>query len=131
MPKAILESSEYAALSAFEVKLLVDIYSGYNGGNNGDLHCAWSLMRKRGWSSQDTLNRALRGLLEKGFIEKTRQGGKHLCSLFAVTWLPIDECKNKLDVSWTREASRLWKNKTVLREPEHITTGDVAIEAPT
>lgn len=128
VPKAILESEEYAALTAFEVKLLMDIYAQFNGRNNGDMHCAWALMKKRGWASQDTLNRALRGLLSKGFVEKTRQGGRHLCSLFAVSWLAIDDCKRKLDVGPTRVASGLWKNKSVLRQPEHITTGGVVME---
>jgi len=127
MPKAILESEEYAALTAFEVKLLVDIYAQYNGRNNGDLHCAWTLMRKRGWNSQDTLNRALRGLMERDWIMRTRQGGKHRCSLFAVTWLPIDECNGKHDVGATVTAPGTWKNKTVLRQAEQIATGAVAI----
>ena len=128
VPKAILESEEYAALSAYEVKLLMDIYAQYNGRNNGDFHCAWTLMRKRGWRSQDTLNRALKGLLRRGWIERTRQGGKHRCSLYAVSWKEINECGGKLDVRPTKVASGAWKNKTVLREPEHITTGGVAIQ---
>lgn len=127
MPKAILESEEYARLTAYEVKLLMDLFSQFNGRNNGDFHCAWRLMRRRGWRSQDTLNRALSGLIELGFIVKTRQGGKHKCSLYAVTWLPIHDCSGKLDISPTMAAPGTWKNKNLLRETEHITTGGVAI----
>src|SRR3989344_5142941 len=85
LPHAILESQEWAALTAFEVKLLLDVYGQYNGTNNGALAAAWTLVRPRGWRSESTLNRALRGLLDKGFLLKTRQGGKHRCSFFAVT----------------------------------------------
>lgn len=128
LPKSILESAEYAALTAHEVKLLLDLFVQYNGRNNGDFHCAWSLMQKRGWHSQDTLNRALRGLIEKGFVMKTRQGGKHKCSLYAVTWKEINDCDGKLEVRPTQVPPATWrKNKTVLRLAEHITTAPVAI----
>lgn len=127
MPHAILESREWAALTAFEVKLLLDVYGQFNGKNNGALSASWTLMRPRGWRSQDTLNHALRGLLEKGFLMKTRQGGKHRCSFFAVTWREIHECDGKHDMRPTTAAPGTWKNKTVLRQAEHITTGGVAI----
>lgn len=129
LPKDILESEEYAALTAYEIKLLLDLFVQYNGRNNGDFHCAWSLMQKRGWHSQDTLNRALRGLIEKGFVMKTRQGGKHRCSLYAVTWKEINDCDGKIDVRPTQMAPATWrKKKMVLRLAEHITTGGVAIK---
>lgn len=128
LPKDLLESVEYASLTAFEAKLLIDLFVQYNGRNNGDFHCAWSLMKKRGWHSQDTLNRALCGLMEKGFATKTRQGGKHRCSLYAVTWKEINDCDGKLDVRPTQTAPGTWrKNKTVLRLAEHIATAPVAI----
>jgi len=123
LPHAILESQEWATLSAFEVRLLVDVYGQYNGRNNGALCAAWALMKKRGWRSQDTLNRALGGLQAKGFLIKTRQGGKHRCSLFAVTWREINDCDGRHDVQPTRTAPGTWKTKTVLREAEQIATG--------
>lgn len=128
LPKSILESEEYAALTAYEVKLLIDLFVQYNGYNNGDFHCAWTLMQKRGWHSQDTLNRALRGLMGNGFVMKTRQGGKHKCSLYAVTWKEINDCDGKLDARPTQVAPATWKkSKTVLRLAEHIATPPVAI----
>lgn len=127
IPKVILESEEYAALTAYEVKLLIDLVVQYNGyTNNGDLQCVWRLIKHRGWRSQDTLARALRGLLDKGFIVKTRQGGQHRCSLYAVTWVEIHECKGKLDVHPTRTALGLWRKKSVLRQPEYIAPATVA-----
>jgi hypothetical protein len=127
MLHTVLESPEWAALTAFEVKLLLDVYGQFNGKNNGTLSAAWTLMKPRGWNSQDTLNRALRGLLDKGFLLKTRQGGKHRCSFFAVTWREVHECDGKHDMRPTKTAPGTWKNKTVLQEAEHIATADGAI----
>lgn len=120
LPHHLLESTEYAELTPPEVKLLLDVFAQFNGRNNGDLTCAWSVMKRRGWRSKDTLTRALRGLLERRFITKTRQGGKHRCSLYAVTWLAIDDCDGKLDVRPTRVASGAWKNNSMTRESYHI-----------
>lgn len=111
LPHTLLESPEWAELTAIEVKLLIDVYCQYNGRNNGALSAAWSLMRPRGWVSCDTLHRALNGLIEKGFITKTRQGGRHLCSLFAMSWWPIHECDGKHDLMATSVAANTWKRK--------------------
>lgn len=89
--------------------LLDNLTAQYDGKNNGDLSAAPKIMRLYGWSSQGSIYEALVELLGNGFIEQTRQGGKNQCSLYAVTWIAIDECKGKLDVSQTRVASNLWK----------------------
>lgn len=111
LPHSIIFCSNYRALSAHAVKLLNDLGGQYHGYNNGDLSAAWSLMSERGWKSRETLGRALAELLHFGMIEKTRQGGLNRCSLYGLTWLPIHECRGKLDCSATRVASRLWKEK--------------------
>ena len=108
-PHMVMTSPNYLALSAHAVKLLNDLGLQYRGANNGDLCAAWKIMQPRGWRSRDTLGRALAELLHFGMIEKTRQGGLNHCSLYALTWLAIDECRNKLDVPATRVASGLWK----------------------
>ena len=110
LPREILDSPAWAALTAHEVKLLVDLGAALRGRNNGDLACTWAAMHKRGWVSRDTLAKALAGLLAKGFISKTRQGYLRLCSLYAVTWLPIDECEGKLDVKPCPVPSNDWRN---------------------
>ena len=108
LPHAVLASPNYRMLSAHAVKLLCDLGSQFKGGNNGDLCATWSLMHARGWKSRDTLGKALAELLHYGMIEQTRQGGLHRCSLYALTWHVIDECKGKLDVTPTRVASGKW-----------------------
>lgn len=109
LPHAILDSPEYAELSPSAVKLLVDIFSQFRGKNNGDLCATWKFMRQRGWRSKETLFRALGELRSGNWLILTRQGSIHRASLFAVTWLPIDECKGKLDVSSTRVALNTWR----------------------
>lgn len=98
IPKKIPLSDQYANLGAWGVKLLIDLYTQYNGNNNGDLCAAFSMMQKRGWRSKGTLSSALTELTNAGFILKTRQGGKHKANLYAVTFRGIDECKGKLDI---------------------------------
>lgn len=108
IPKEVLGSEAYFSLRGWQVKLLVDIASQFNGKNNGDLTAAWSVMRERGWKSPGTLNKALKDLLDTGLIEETRSGGRHRCTLYAVTWRGIDECKGKLDVNPKTAPSNLF-----------------------
>jgi len=37
-------------------------------------------------------------LLNADLVILTRQGGRNRCNLYGVTWEPIDECGNKLDI---------------------------------
>ncbi len=118
IPLNILQSQQYVALSSSCVKLLIDLFAQFNGRNNGDLCATWTLMEKRGWRSRDTLGRAIKDLLGSGFIMKTRQGekghenGHRKPTLYAVTWLGIDECGGKLDVRPSPVPLNLWKGKS-------------------
>jgi len=82
----------------------------YNGFNNGDFCCTWSIMKKRRWRSQATLNKAKKELIYYGWIICSRHGGKNRCSLYAVTFKAIDECKGKLEIPETVTAPGTWKN---------------------
>jgi len=99
IPHVVLESKSYIALPARANKLLLDVVYQYNGKNNGDLTVAWGVMEKRGWSSKDTLSKAVQDLVEADLILKTRTGrfmnpGAR-CDLYAITWQAIDECPGK------------------------------------
>ncbi|WP_303900773.1 hypothetical protein [Thiohalomonas denitrificans] len=91
------------------MKLLVDLGAQYRGTNNGDLTAAFSIMERRGWKSKSSLQNALVELLETGWIIKTRQGGRNFPSLYALTFLPIDECGGKLDRPSTNAPLGWWK----------------------
>ncbi|MGE0385536.1 MAG: hypothetical protein AB7Q97_12455 [Gammaproteobacteria bacterium] len=120
VPIAVIESKEYAALRASEVKLIIDLHAQYRGFNNGDLQLTWGEMSNRGWASRETLDNARRRLLERGFIILTRQGGRHCPSLYALSYLPINECGGKLDVSSTPVAPATWRARSVPRDPCQI-----------
>jgi hypothetical protein len=93
----VIRSDQFARLSAHAVKLLMDLLAQYRGNNNGDLCAAWTMMQRRGWKSRDTLANALADLTESGFISRTRQGGRHMPSLYGLTFYALDE-NPKLDV---------------------------------
>lgn len=111
--------SPASVLSHSAAHLLDNLISQFNGKNNGDFAAAPAIMGLYGWTSNGAIARAIEELIIYGFIEVTRSGGRNKCSLYGVTWLPIDECKGKLDVSETRGASNLWKpennHKIVMR----------------
>ncbi|MBD9357845.1 hypothetical protein [Methylomonas albis] len=103
------QPSPASVLSHMAAHLLDNLVAQFNGNNNGDLAAAPKIMKLYGWTSQGSVHSALTELLANGFIEQTRQGGRNKCSLYALTWLAIDECDGKLDVSPTRVPSNLWK----------------------
>jgi hypothetical protein len=111
IPHSVLYSEAYSQLGGWEVKLLLDLVVQYNGYNNGDLTTAYSLLKERGWRSPGTLQKAKKRLLELDFIQESRMGGRNRCSLYAVTWVNVDECKGKLDIAHTNQPVKLWKAK--------------------
>lgn len=115
IPEYVYKSEEFADLDGWGVKLLVEIAGRYNGFNNGDLSCAWSDLRTRGWRSTGTLWKALRQLQDRRWIETTRHGNRSRCALYALTWAAVDECPGKgLETPPTRTASNAWqKSKSV------------------
>lgn len=112
VPVEVLDCPAYCGLSFKARALLFDMGAQYRGNNNGDLAAPWSWMKARGWKSKDTLRRALDELLAAGMVQLTRQGGLHCPSLYAVTWLAIDECGGKLDVKPNPVPSGLWRQPT-------------------
>jgi len=109
LPKRCMSHENYINLSAYSRSLLIEFCYLYNGYNNGDLSAAFSVLKKRGWKSKGTLSRAIKELLEFRWIIKSRQGGKNRCSLYALTFHAIDECKGKLDIPSTNVAPGDWK----------------------
>ncbi|HZQ71698.1 MAG TPA: hypothetical protein VFB08_02180 [Burkholderiales bacterium] len=104
LPHAVLRSAEFAALSPFAVKALMDLLAQYRGDNNGDLSAAWSAMAQRGWRSRDSLGKGIAELRDASFIVVTRQGAaggigkKRVPTLYGVTCYEVDWCAGKLDV---------------------------------
>lgn len=118
IPHAVLDSQAFLSLTTAAVKLLLDLIRQFDGKNNGNLAITYSQMQHRGWKSTSTLSRAKDQLLQHGLIEKTRQGGlaqgRKICSLFAITWLPVDRIEDRkgrhiLDIPPAKVASGKWK----------------------
>ncbi len=109
LPRACTDHWNYARLSSKAVKLLVDLGAQLRGNNNGNLTVAFNVMKKRGWTSKSSLEKAWKELLETGWIVKTRQGGRNFPSLYALTFEPINECGGKLDRGSTDRPLGWWK----------------------
>ena len=109
LPHHVLDHDNFRTLSPKATKLLIDIAAQYRGSNNGDLCATFSLMKKRGWNSNDQLDKAKKELIKRDVIQLTRQGGRNKCNLYALTWFPIDECNGKLDIASTITAPVDWK----------------------
>ncbi len=114
IPRRVFSSDEMHRLQTDHplcVVLLLQLLEQYHGSNNGDL--AVALIRKW-WRSSATLYKHLAILIAHGWVVKTREGwrGSHpRPALYALTWLPIDECKGNLElVQGTTRPSDTWKD---------------------
>ena len=110
LPLSVWNHPDYQGLSGSAVKLLMDLACQYNGYNNGDLTTAFSVLSKRGWTSKQTVARAVKELMEADLIIRTREGVFQnpgaKCALYAIAWQSIDECKGKIDVRPTLRPPR-------------------------
>lgn len=99
LPLDFIRSRAFAQLSPYASKLLFDLVSqlGARGFRNGDLTATYAAMKVRGWRSASGLAAAIRELLEARLVCVTRQGGRHQCSLYAVTLWPMNCDFAKLD----------------------------------
>ena len=111
IPHAVQDSPNWRRCSATGIKLLCDLARQFRGNNNGDLAASLTTLRPRGWTSPDTVTWALRELVYYGLIVLTRQGGLNRPSLYALTWLAIDDCGGKLEVRATHVAGGEWKQE--------------------
>ncbi len=120
LPTVILQSENFKTLSAIATKLFFCLLSQLTFGeggakNNGDLCASFSIANQWGFGSKATLNKAIKELLARGWIEPTRKvvfstGDRNKPNLYAVTYLAIDECGGK--VQSTRAPSSGWKEWT-------------------
>lgn len=93
LPHSVLESEAFISLTGQQIKLLLDIAMQLtvNNTNNGKLSASWRYVsEKRGWTSKNTLRRALDVLEERGLIFCTRKGRMpNVAAWYAVTWAPL------------------------------------------
>jgi len=106
----ITDSDAFGKLSGNACKLLLEIALQYRPGRNGDISVPWSRLKNRGWRSQGTVADSKRELMDGGWIIETRKGGKNKCSLYALSYYPIDESEKHLEPP-TTIAPDLWNKQ--------------------
>lgn len=109
LPHSVLKSEAFLSLSPHAIKLLLDLALQYRSDNNGDLSAAWSLMRPRGWRSEETLDKAKKELLAAGLIAETRKGGRpNRTTLYGLTYYTLDP-NDKFDITRAGFPQGAWK----------------------
>jgi hypothetical protein len=130
IPHYILKSDAFGELSGNAVKLLLELAKEFKGHNNGDMSCAFSVLKRRGWRSSGTLAGAKHELLTKGWIICTRNGGSHCCALYALTWWPLGECPGKFTMFKAERCARNDWQKTELAVAIRTEAVAIRTEAP-
>ena len=95
VPRYVIDTPAFKSLRGNSVKLLVILASQYKGNNNGDLIITHSFY-KTFFKSSQTMYAARDELEQKGFIATNSYGGMSYGgykqpSLYALTWLPVDD----------------------------------------
>lgn len=111
LPHYVIKSSEWRSLSGNAIKFMIELAAAYDGSNNGDLALTRGQARERGWKSGGTRDRAASEAVEAGFVTITRHGHRKLCTLYAITWEPIDDVGKGVMYAPEHRASRLWEKK--------------------
>lgn len=91
IPWAVLDSPAYARLSHPAKAMLMEVARQFVRDNNGRLLAGMAYLAPRGWKSNDVITRAVRDLVEAGFIHQTVQGQRpNKASWYALTWRALD-----------------------------------------
>jgi hypothetical protein len=91
IPKAVLTGPEWQKLPHSARALALDLAAQYTGRNNGRLTAAFEAMRRVGWTSKGTLQRAKVALQDATFVMLTRKGhAPRTAEWFGFTWWRLD-----------------------------------------
>lgn len=111
IPRALMTHRDFCEMSGSARKVLDLLTYQYNGRNNGNLAATHTMMADWGGMAKGTLAAALRELVDRNLIiksrdhDRSRDGAKP--ALYALSWQPIDECPGKdLELSPTILARR-------------------------
>ena len=74
LPYALLKSPAWRALSGPAIKVLLELHTRYNGGNNGKLFLSLNEAAETLGIGKATAQRAFDELQDKGFLVLTKQG---------------------------------------------------------
>ncbi|MBU3594575.1 hypothetical protein ICN42_10790 [Polynucleobacter sp. 71A-WALBACH] len=109
IPSEVLNSAAYKDLSYSARAMLVEALHFYRGNNNGSIYISAKTAINRGLS-KNTMTKAIKELIAHGFIYQTRRGGSlsGVCSLFAITWKPINRSDGQFLNQFVSHAYRNW-----------------------
>lgn len=129
LPHVVMESEAFKSLTGHQIKLLLDLAMQLTAGNanNGRLSASWRyLSEARGWTSKNTIRRALTALEERGLIFCTRKGRlPNVAAWYAITWVPLHH-HTGMDVgpqSLPRGKYREWVPENNSLCPKTVLTG--------
>ncbi|KFG94408.1 hypothetical protein GQ56_0126495 [Burkholderia paludis] len=92
IPWMVLDSQAYLDLSHPAKALLLEIARQFHGDDNGRMIVTIAHLKPRGWTSNDTIQRAKQELLDAGLIYETAKGRRpNRASWYALTWLSLDK----------------------------------------
>lgn len=133
-----MDSEDFRTLSGSALAVLMCLLRQYRGSNNGDLSAPFTNASTWGIGSKSTLANALKELQRRNLIVRTREGRFMKpgggCALYAITWLPIDECDGKIEVPATTAPPRkfsLERAKNSVQKSNRQGTETVPIAAQT
>lgn len=112
----VLSSNSVRILNLLISKLRGEQKRGKYITNNGDLSITHKELTEKysiGISPNSFYN-SIKEMIDKGFVIKTRQGGKNMCSLYALTFMKIGDIrdkdgKRKIDYPPTETPSNDWR----------------------
>jgi hypothetical protein len=100
LPHAVMDSMAFMGATYSARSLLLELVRQHTGKNNGHFQLATGWLRRRGWKSSDTAQRAKVEVITRQLAIKTRLGGLNAGpDLWAVTWLPISDYAGLTEVS--------------------------------
>lgn len=117
IPHVVMDHPDFISLSPNAIRLLLEVSKQYSLKNNGKLCITWSQMKKRGYKSEATLQRAKKELLEKELIIVSKRGGfdcegKRSPNFYALTRQAIDEIYGfEMDIAPTNKPLRAFSLK--------------------
>lgn len=98
LPWSVLDSPAWQRLGHPARSLLLELARQLGPDNNGRLLASRAYLARRGWRSNDVVDRALPTLVAAGFLHQTVQGHRpNKASWYAVTWQRLSSDKQGFD----------------------------------
>lgn len=111
LPLSLMGHPAVQTLTHAMFRVLTLLAAAYNGHNNGALGVTANQAKQAGGISRATLYGALRELESRGLIEKTYEASRipPRPTMYAVTWLAIDDTDYSKATKHPSHAYRDWK----------------------